>query len=83
MNVDLPSDLGAQVAALAASLDRPESWVIEPAVRAFVALHAWQMDAIAVGLRAADAGQVVAHEEIVAWVQSWDKPGELPMPACA
>jgi hypothetical protein len=28
MNVDLPSDLGAPVAARAASLDRPESWVI-------------------------------------------------------
>ena len=38
--------------------------------------------AIDEGIRAADAGQVVPHEDVAAWVQSWGHPTELPMPKC-
>ena len=63
-------------------LDRPKSWVIEQAVRDFVAVQQWQLAAIDEGIHAADAGRVVAHEEVVAWVQSWGQPDERPMPEC-
>ncbi|HWK46579.1 MAG TPA: hypothetical protein VNT30_17795 [Stellaceae bacterium] len=42
----------------------------------------WQLAAIDEGIRAADAGRVVAHDEVVRWVLSWGSPNELPMP-CA
>ncbi len=32
------------------------------------------------GLKDADEGRVVAHEDVVAWVRSWDGPNELPPP---
>jgi predicted transcriptional regulator len=51
-------------------------------VQDFVAMQEWQLAAIDEGLRAADAGRVVAHEDVVAWVQSWGSPDELPMPKC-
>ncbi len=39
-------------------------------------------EAVAEGVRAADAGQMVEHEIVVAWVASWGTPDEKPMPTC-
>jgi predicted transcriptional regulator len=82
VSVRLEPDLNAKVTAIAAALDRPRSWVIEQAVRDFVAVQEWQLAAIDTGLRAADTGRVVAHDDVVAWVRSWGRPDELPMPEC-
>jgi len=82
VSVRLEPALNDRVAAIAAALDRPKSWVIEQAVRDFVALQEWQLAAIDEGIRAADAGRLVAHEDVVAWVGSWGRPDELPMPEC-
>jgi predicted transcriptional regulator len=48
----------------------------------YVAVQTWHLAAIDEGMRAADEGRVVAHEDVVAWVQSWDSPNELPRPEC-
>jgi len=82
ISVRLDADLNDRVAAIAAALDRSKSWVIEQAVADFVAVQEWQLAAIDEGIKAADAGQAVAHEEVVAWVRSWGKADELPMPKC-
>jgi predicted transcriptional regulator len=82
VSVRLDAGLNERVTAVARALDRPKSWVIEQAVQDFVAMQEWQLAAIDEGLRAADAGRVVAHEDVVAWVQSWGSPDELPMPKC-
>jgi len=82
VSVRLEARLRDQVTVIAAALDRPKSWVIEQAVRDFVAVQEWQLAAIDEGIKAADAGRVVAHEDVVAWVQSWGQPDELPMPKC-
>ena len=42
-------------------------------------LDAWNA-AIDEGIRDADAGRLIPHEDIVAWVRSWGTPDELPMP---
>ncbi len=42
----------------------------------------WQFAAIEEGLRDADAGRVVPHEDVVAWVESWGRSDERPMPEC-
>jgi predicted transcriptional regulator len=82
VSVRLETALNDQVTSIAAALDRPRSWVIEQAVRDFVAVQQWQLAAIDEGIRAADTGHLVAHESVVAWVQSWGQPNELPMPEC-
>ena len=82
VSVRLEPGLNDQVTSIAAALDRPRSWVIEQAVRDFVAIQEWQLAAIDEGIHAADTGRVVAHEHVVAWVQSWGQPDELPMPEC-
>jgi predicted transcriptional regulator len=82
VSVWLKPDLNDQVAAIASALDRPKSWVIEHAVIDYLAVQTWHLAAIDEGIRAADEGRVVAHEDVVAWVQSWDSPNELPTPEC-
>lgn len=82
VSVRLDSGLNERVAAVAAALDRPKSWVIEQAVQDFVALQEWQLAAIDEGIFAADAERVIAHDDVGAWVQSWGRPDELPMPKC-
>ena len=82
MSIRLEAELSEQVAQIAASLDRPKSWVVEQAVRDFLAVREWQLAAIDEGLGQADAGQLVPHEDVVAWVRSWGSPDELPMPKC-
>src|SRR5580704_15215614 len=81
-SVRLEPALNDKVTAIAATLDRPKSWVIKQAVRDFVAVQEWQLAAIDTGLSAADTGRVVAHDDVVAWVRSWGRPDELPMPKC-
>lgn len=41
-----------------------------------------RVTAIDAGIQAADAGRLVAHEDVVAWVGLWGRPDELPMPEC-
>jgi predicted transcriptional regulator len=82
VSVRLPPELNQQVADIAQALDRPKSWVIEQAIKDFVAVQAWHLAAIDEGIRAADAGQIVPHDEVAAWTRSWGKPDELPMPVC-
>jgi predicted transcriptional regulator len=82
VGVRLRPELDDRVATIAALLDRPKSWVIEQAVKDFVAVHEWQLTAIDQGIRAADAGQVAGHDAVASWVQSWGDPDELPMPKC-
>ena len=82
VSVRLDAALNDQVATIAIALDRPKSWVIEQALRDFLAIQQWQLAAIEEGIRAADAGRVVAHDDVLAWVRSWGQPDELPMPEC-
>ena len=38
------------------------------------------LKAVQEGIESADAGDLIPHEEVWAWVDSWDTENELPMP---
>jgi len=82
VSVRLQPELNEQIAAIAAAMDRPKSWVIEQALEDYVEVQKWQIAAIEEGIRQADAGQLIPHEKVAAWVQSLGGPNELPMPTC-
>ena len=82
VSVRLSQELDQQLANIAHALDRPKSWIIEQVIKDFVEVQAWHLAAIDEGIRAADAGPVVPHDDVAAWVRSWGKPDELPMPEC-
>ena len=78
--VRLTPDLDKRVAKVAGAMNRPKSWVIEQAVKDFVAVQEWHLAAIEEGIRDANAGRVVPHDDVAAWVRSWGKTDELPIP---
>jgi len=67
--------------ALAEATDRSEAYLAREAIEAYVALNAWQVEEIARSLEELRAGApTVAHEDVKAWVRSWDSPDERKKP---
>jgi predicted transcriptional regulator len=59
------SELAAKVAALAAAMDRSRNWVIEAALREYVATQAWQIEGIKEAVASLDKGEGVPHEDVM------------------
>lgn len=51
-----------------------------PASDAYVNSQEWQLAAIREGVAAADRGDLITHEAITDWVDSWDSHEERPPP---
>lgn len=66
----IPTDLGGDLAALAGALQRPRSWVIEEALREYIAREKEFLDAVDEGIRAEEAGDMVDHADVVAELNS-------------
>jgi RHH-type transcriptional regulator, rel operon repressor / antitoxin RelB len=66
--------------ALSEATGRSSSYLAAVAVDQFLNTQEWQVAAIKKGLDDAKAGSVVPHEDVMAWINSWDTDHELPMP---
>jgi predicted transcriptional regulator len=62
--------LARQLDTLAAELDRPRGWVVKEAVASYIATEEHRHQATLEALAELDAGEVVPHAEIEAWVRS-------------
>jgi predicted transcriptional regulator len=80
LSVRLKPKLGDRIDALAAAIERPRSYVVEKAIEEYIDREAWQVEAIRKGLADAEAGLLVSHEAIEAWVASWGTANEKPRP---
>lgn len=65
---------------IATTMDRDRSHVIREAIDTFIELQNWQAEYIREGLRQAEAGKVVDHARVKAWVASLGTKKELPRP---
>lgn len=65
--VRLDEKLTEQLDALAASVDRPRSWLIEQAIKRYLAEQAWQVQAIQEALDDLHSGkaELVPHSEVM------------------
>ena len=59
------SDIVHQLDDMAGSLDRSRNYLVNQAIREYLASHAWQIDKINQGIAAADRGEVVAHDQVM------------------
>ncbi len=66
----VPEELSQQITVLAQALRRNRSWIIEEAIRGYVRLEQQFIDAVQEGLRADDAGDVVAHDVVMAEIET-------------
>jgi predicted transcriptional regulator len=71
LSVRLPRSLKRKLERLAASTSRSPSWLAADAIATYVDLHAWQVGAIEEGVADADAGRLVDHEDVAAWLATW------------
>ena len=69
-----------KLAQLAATTDRPQSWLLEQALNEFLALQASQIVQIETGLADADTGRTVPHEQVREWLKSWGDDDEADLP---
>jgi predicted transcriptional regulator len=62
----VPEDLGQQIDRLAAAANRNRSWVVEEALRAYLAKEVQFLEAVEEGMEAYKRGDVLDHSEVVA-----------------
>jgi predicted transcriptional regulator len=62
----VPEELGQQVDRLAAAANRNRSWVVEEALRAYLAKEVQFLEAVERGIEAYKRGDVLDHAEVVA-----------------
>ena len=65
----IPEELNEQLTTLSQALRRNRSWVIEEALRGYIASEQQFLEAIEMGLGDVDAGRVVEHQEVVAMMR--------------
>lgn len=65
LSVRVDPELEAQLSELAQATDRPKSWHLEQALKSYLEMQAWQISHIRKAVQAADAGEVISHEQVV------------------
>ncbi len=59
--------------AIAATLDRDRSYILNEAIDAYLEVHRWQIEHIKEGIRQADAGEFASDAEVTAAFARWRK----------
>ena len=80
MTAHVPLALAEKVDEWAARLERPRGWIIKQALADWVADEERRHQATLEGLADVDAGRVIAHERVMAWLKSLETDRPLPMP---
>lgn len=82
LTIEVPTAVEERLEAAAQASSRSKKSLIQAAVIAFLDLYDWQVEAIRAGVADADAGRVVDHQAVAAWLESWGTENELPAPRC-
>ena len=80
MTIRLDSAVKDRLDAVATQMNRSKSYLAGAAIEEFLAAQEWQMEGIKKALQSLDAGKGIAHQDVVAWVESWDTDDERPKP---
>lgn len=62
----LETDKKEKLDAIAASLDRDRSYLLNEAIDAYLEVHQWQIEHIREGVRQADAGEFASEAQVAA-----------------
>jgi predicted transcriptional regulator len=82
MTVRLERSTLRKLERLARATARSKAFLAQEAIVAYVELNEWQIHAIREGVRSADAGRVVEHDLVEAWLESWGRLREREPPEC-
>lgn len=57
---------------LASATDRPRSWHLEQALKAYLDVQAWQVSEIEASIAELDAGKSISHEQMMGDIKTWE-----------
>ena len=80
LTIRLPKEDLDRLEVLSQDMRRSRSFLAAEAIAEYLKYKEWKIQAIKEGIAAADRGEVVPHEEVVAWLRSWGTKNELPRP---
>ena len=63
-SVRLDEETLERVGQMAAAMDRPRAWLMAQAIKQFVEREEWFVKQVQEGIEAADAGDLIAHEDV-------------------
>lgn len=66
----VPEDVAAALDGLATRLDRSKNWIVRQALAEFIAIEDERHRMTLEGLASIEAGQVVPHDDVLAWARS-------------
>ncbi len=78
----LESELLEKLDRLASGMHRARSWLINDALETYVKNNSWQIEAIEKGLKSAESGAIVPHEQVESWLKTWGSAQEKAPPEC-
>ncbi len=81
ISVNVPDELYARLQKLATDMEYTVEECHVWALEDFIAEDRPAMDALLEGIRDADEGRLIAHEEVMEWATSLLTPTPIPMPA--
>ncbi len=82
LTLEVPQAIEERLEEVSQATDRTKTWLALEALRSFLDLYEWQVQAIREGIADADAGRLVDHEKVATWLESWGTDDELPAPRC-
>ena len=59
---------------------RSKSFLAAEAIEEFLSVQEWQERRIREARASVERGEVIAHEDVLQWVKSWETEDERPMP---
>lgn len=74
------ADLVRRLEALAATTDRSKSWHVEQALHRYLDLQGWQIAHIEQSLADMTSGNVIEHDKVATWLDSWGSAREGDAP---
>ncbi len=64
MTVRIDEETSMRLEQLASATERSKSWILQKALSDYLDLNAWQVAEIEAGIREADAGDFVEHDDL-------------------
>ena len=70
--VELDPEVSQRLNRLAVATERSKTVLVEEAIKEYLGLQEWQMQAIKQAIQQDDAGQLIPHDEIKHRVEGWE-----------
>lgn len=80
MTTHLPVEMAEKVGELANRLERSRGWIIKQALADWIDIEEERYRLTLEGLADVDAGRLVEHDAVMAWMDSFGTDHELPDP---